>query len=287
VIVKLVKWELFKLSRQRASYVGFVLSLAFVIVMIVGFQMSHWHYLGSFRAIPFDPTQLIKGPFFAHYTLQIGFYAFLPILAATLGGSQIAGEAQLGTLRNLLVRPPSRTALFAAKTIATFLWLQLNLVFLVLLSTLVGRIAFGGGPMLVFIWELRNDGPYVVDSPDCWLLLATVTLGAGLSLFVISSLSLLFSTITDAPVIAHVGTLGGFFISSVVQRLPDQLVADEVRDALPTTHMNFWHQLFRLWSPADNFDAHHFLVDVAWCSGFIVTFLGTALLWFRRKDVTS
>jgi len=37
----------------------------------------------------------------------------------------------------------------------------------------------------------------------------------------------------------------------------------------------------------DAFDAHRFWIDVAWCAGFIIVFLGTALTWFTRKDVTS
>ena len=287
-VLRLVRWELFKLSRQRASYVGFVLSLAFVIVMVVGFQMSHWHYLQRFHRAGFDPLSLLRGPFFAHYSLQIGFFAFLPLMAATLGGSQIAGEAQSGTLRGLLVRPPSRAAVFLAKVIATWLWLQLNVIFLVALSTLVGEIAFGDGPMLVFIWEFRAGGPWVVDSPDWWLLLVVVSFGAGLSLFVISALSLLISTLTDSPVVAHVATLGTYFISSIVEHLPDQLIGAEIREALPTTHMGFWLQLYRFWDPVPgSFDSHRFWTDLIVCGGFTILFLGAGLFWFERKDITS
>ena len=35
--LRLVKWELFKLSRQRASYIGFVLCLVFCAVTLFGF----------------------------------------------------------------------------------------------------------------------------------------------------------------------------------------------------------------------------------------------------------
>lgn len=286
--VRLVKWELFKLARQRSSYVGFLVCLAFVVVMLIGFEFSKWKQLKAYDGLPFDPMELINGPFFAHFTLNIGFFAVLPLIAATIGGSQIAGEAKDGTLRALLVRPPSRTAVFAAKTIATWAWLQLVVWFLVALALLVGVIARGGGPLLVFIWEFKGDWPWLVDSPDYLLVLVTASIGTGLALFVISAFSLLLTTVTDSPVVAHVGSLGAFFISSVIQRLPDQLVADEVKAALPTSHMNFWHELYRLWEPAPTgFDAARFWADVAWCGGFVVVFLGAGLWWFRRKDVTS
>jgi hypothetical protein len=288
MLLRLLRWELFKLSRQRASYVGFALSLAFIIVMLVGFRMSHWHYLHRYRRLGFDPMTLLNGAFFAHYSLQVGCIAFLPLMAATLGGSQIAGEAQAGTLRAVLVRPPSRAALFFAKALATWLWLNLNVFFLVALATLIGEIALGHGPMLVFVWEFRAGGPWVVSFPDWGLLLLTVTAGAGLSLFVISCLSLMLSTFTDTPVVAHVATLGIFFISSIVEHLPEQLIGDEIRAALPTTHMAFWLQLYRIWDPvAGSFDGTRFWTDLAVCAAFSLAFLGIGLARFQRKDITS
>lgn len=287
-LLRLVRWELFKLTRQRASYVGFLVCLAFVIVMLVGFQMSSWRTLSAYQGLPFDPMKMINGPFFAHFTLNIGFFAVLPLIAATVGGSQLAGEAKDGTLRALLVRPPSRAAVFAAKTIATAVWLWLVVAFLAALALAVGTIALGGGDLLVYVWEFRRSWPWIVESPDWALVFLVATLGVTASLFVIAALSLLLTTVTDSPVVAHVGTLGAFFISSVIQRLPDQLVSDRLKAALPTAHMNFWHELYRLWEPAPTgFDPARFWTDVAWCGGFVVAFLGAGLWWFHRKDVTS
>jgi ABC-2 type transport system permease protein len=286
-VIKSVRWELFKLSRQRASYIGFVLSLGFLILMMLGFGTSDFRSLRN-ASVLFDPMSLINGPFFAHFAINIGFFALLPLYAATLGGSQIAGEAKDGSLRALMMRPPSRVTVFAAKAIATFIWLQLNVLFMVTLALLVGRIAFGGGDMMVFVWEFREGGPWVVESPSWIAMIVVASLGAGASLFVISSLSLLLSTLTDSPVVAHVGTLGLFFISSVIQRLPEELISEKVRSALPTIHMNFWHELYRLWHPVDGvFDTSRFATDIAWCAGFIVVFLGIGLWRFTRKDVTS
>lgn len=287
-LLRLVRWELYKLARQRSSYVGFVLCLGFAIVMMVGFGFSKWRYLKSYQGLPFDPMTLINGPFFAHFSLQIGFVSILPLLAATLGGSQIAGEAKDGTLRALLVRPPSRALVYTAKTIATWVWLQLLVCFLVAFSLMVGTVAYGGGDLLVFIWEFRKDGPWLVEGADVWALFLIVSFGAGSALFVIGALALMLTTMTDSPVVAHVGTLGAFFISSVIQRMPEQLMAEEIREALPTTHMSYWLELYRLWDPVSGtFDAGRIAGDVAWCIGFYVLFLGTGLWWFTRKDVTS
>ena len=111
--------------------------------------------------------------------------------------------------------------------------------------------------------------------------------GAGASLMMVAALAMMLSTFTDSPVVAHVGTLGAFFISSVLQRLPEQLIGETVRDALPTRHMNYWHELFRLWQPGGGLDAGRFWSDLAWCTGFTGAFWALGLWWLSRKDVTS
>jgi ABC-2 type transport system permease protein len=287
-LLRLVRWEVFKLARQRSSYAGFVICLLYVVVVMIGFGFAKWRHLNSYKGLLFNPMDYINGPFFAHYALQIGFIAILPLAAATIGGSQIAGEARDGTLRVMLVRPPSRAALFFAKTIATWLWLQLMIFFVVALSLLVGMIAYGDGQLLVFIWEFRASGPWLVDSPDWWLLLLTVSLAAGAALFVLAAMSLMLTTMTESPVIAHVGTLGAYLISSVIHRLPKELVADEVREAVPTAHMSWWQEVYKFWDPATGtVDADKFWVDIAWCGGFTAVFLGVGLWWLSRKDITS
>lgn len=285
--LRLVKWELYKLSRQRASYIGFLLCLAFVIIMLVGFGLSDFRQLKqSARGV--DLSRMINAPFFANFTMEIGFFAVMPLLAATLAGSQLAGEAKDGTLRALLVRPPSRVAVFLSKTCATWIWLQALMFFLVGLALLCGLVAFGRGNLTVFVWEFRKQGVWIVEDPEWWKVLLLGSVASTLSLFVVAALAMFLSAITDTPVVAHVGTLGAFFISSILQRLPEQLVGDELRQMLPTSHMNFWHEIYKIWDPVpDSFDHHRFSVDLGWCVAYVVVFLGAGMWWFRRKDVTS
>ena len=286
--INVLRWELFKLARRRASYVGFWLCLAFVVVVLVGFQLSSFRGLRRFaKNLPIDPLALVNGPFFANFILLIGFFALLPLLAATLAGSQLAGEAREGTLRALLVRPPSRPTIYLAKVAASYLWLQGVTFFLVGLALLVGRVALGGGSLLVFVWEQRAQGPWLASTADWVPMLAVASVGAALSLFVIASLAMMLSALVDTPVVAHVGCLGAFFISSVLQRLPPELLDPDLKDLLPTTHMNFWHELYRLWRPGGGFDAARFWGDVAWCGGFTAVFLAVGLYAFTRRDVTS
>ena len=285
--LRLLRWELFKLYRRPASYLGFVLCLVFCAVVLFGFGWADIKGK-NIGGLKLDRDLFLNGPFYANFVLNIGFFALLPLVAATVAGSQLAGEARDGTLRAVLVRPPSRVWLYLAKAAASLLWLQLMIWFLVVLSLLVGYVAYGGGDLVVYVWEFRKQGFWRVEGGDWPGLLLLASLGVGLSLALVAAMALCLSALTENPVVAHVGTLGAFFISSVLQRLPDEVMGDGFKQVLPTTHMNFWHELYRWYHPdGSTVDHHRLWIDVAWCGGLTAVLLLVGLLVFVRKDVTS
>lgn len=285
--VRLLRWELFKLYRRPSSYIGFVLCLAFCAVTLFGFGWTQ--YKGKeIQGLKLDASQYLNGPFYANFVLNIAFFALLPLVVATVAGSQLAGEAKDGTLRALLVRPPSRTLVYLAKAVASLLWVELVIIFLIALALLVGHVAYGGGDLLVYIWEFKSSGFWRVEASDWPVVFALCALGAGAALAVVASVALLLSALTDNPVVAHVGTLGGFFISTVLQRLPDQVMGSSFKELLPTTHMNFWHEIYRWADPAgDGMNRARVLEDLLWCGGLTVVCFAAGLLIFVRRDVTS
>ena len=64
---------------------------------------------------PFLSAVLTDGTLFPLAALGIVLPLFLPVAVAVVGGDAIAGEAQAGTLRYLLVRPVARGRLLVAK----------------------------------------------------------------------------------------------------------------------------------------------------------------------------
>ena len=283
----LLKWELYKLYRRPSSYIGFILCLVFCAVTLIGFGWTQ--YRGKqVQGLKLDAGQYLNGPFFANFVLNIAFFALLPLVVATVAGNQLSGEAKDGTLRAMLVRPPSRTLVYLAKATASLLWLELVIVFLILLALLIGHVAYGGGDLLIYIWEYKSKGFWRVPAGDWPLVFALAALGAGMSLALVASVALLLSAMTDNPVMAQVGTLGGFFISSVLQRLPDQVMGESFKELLPTTHMNFWHEVYRWADPSgDGVDRHRIVEDVLWCGGLTLVAFAIGLWIFRRRDITS
>jgi ABC-2 type transport system permease protein len=283
-----LRWELSKLARRRSSYVGFALCTVFCVAVIVGFYWSTWRGLRTHgRDLGVDPVSLINGPFYASYVLLIGVFAVLPLLGAAIAGNQLAGEARDGTLRLLLTRPISRMTLYWAKLTATYLWVQLVAVFLLVLGLVLGLAIYGGGPMLVYVWDLRAKGVWIIE-PAIWLwLLPLACVAAVLSLLVVLSIAMMVSAISDAPATAYITSIGVYLISLVLQRLPGDLVPDELRELLPTTHMRFWQQIYVLSHPTDRFDVAQFVTDIAWCLGFSAVFLAVGAIVFRMRDITA
>lgn len=285
--IRLLRWELFKLYRRPSSYVGFVLCLVFCAVTLFGFGWTQ--YKGKqVHGLKLDPSQYLNGPFYANFVLNIAFFALLPLVIATVAGSQLAGEAKDGTLRAMLVRPPSRTLVYLAKSLASLLWLELVIGFLILLALLIGHVAYGGGDLLIYIWEYKAKGFWRVDASDWPAVFALAALGVGISLAMVAGVAMFLSAVTDNPVVAHVGTLGGFFMSAVLQRLPDQVMGDSFKELLPTTHMSFWHEVYRWADPAgDGVDRARIVEDLLWCGSLSVIAFAAGWWFFARRDITS
>ncbi|HTM19319.1 MAG TPA: ABC transporter permease subunit [Kofleriaceae bacterium] len=287
--LRLLRWELYKLTRRRATYIGLVLCLGFCAVTLFGFSMSNFQGLRRNSGGLIDPQRYLNGWFYTYFCISICFFTLLPLLAALVPGSQFAGEAKEGTLRALLLRPPSRPALFGAKTLVSFVWLLALVYVLIGLALMMGTIARGGGKMMIFEWEFRQYGPwFVADGDRIWLLLLT-GLGQAVSLFMIASFALMLSAMTDNPVAATVGTVGGFFISSIVHQLPDEVMSPRFKAFMPTRHMGFWRELPNLFQPydPDRFAAARFWTDLAWVGGYSLVFLVIGLTVFSRRDITS
>lgn len=285
--LRVLRWEIYKLTHRRASYIGFALCALFCAVVMLGFAYSEFKGLKRNSNIT-DVRAYINGFFYANFCLNISFFTLFPLFGSVIPGSMIAGEAKEGTLRTLLVRPPSRAAVFLTKAVASYLWLQVMVLFMVCFSLLFGYLVLGGGDFLVFVWEFRDFGPWFAEGGD-WLWIFLVSgLGAGVSLFMIGAFALMLSAFTDNPVVAHVGTLGVFFISSIVHSLPDQLMSPDFKALMPTKHMTYWHELQQLWHPdLERFNAERFWNDIAWTTGYTAVFLIIGLVAFTRRDIKS
>lgn len=131
---KLIRYELFKVFRQKKLYV-FMLILTAVEIAAV-FQYGQ----GGTGLAAAQPN----GQSFPLLLLNTGTL-FIPIFIAILAADSIAEEYRGGTLKTVLLCPIDRVELLLAKIASLFVTAAALHIFLLLSAYTVGTLAFGWG----------------------------------------------------------------------------------------------------------------------------------------------
>ena len=218
---------------------------------------------------------LTDGTLFPLAALAIVLPLFLPVAVALYAGEAVAGEAQAGTLRYLLVRPVGRTRLIVAKLVNTLAFVLLATAVVAAVAYVVGMLFLGDGtgPVVTGISGSSLSSAELVQRT--LLSIAYVAL----SMLGVAALALLLSTVSDSPLAAALGALA-FLIASTLLLTLD--AAEALRPYLPTRYWLTFVDLFRdpiLWRD---------LVRGVLLQGvYVAVFLGIAWANFTTKDVTS
>lgn len=264
--------EVVKLLFQRRSYViwGGAALVPFLIALAIYLAKPQPH--GGDQGPQFLSGVLHNGMNVAPGALLLLGTFLLPLAAAMVAGYMLAGEAELGTLRIILLRPVRRGALVLTKWLAAMLYLLVGLVLVVVSALLFGGLFFGLHPMVL----LSGTTVSVAHGIGLTVLAALYVLAA---MACIVSLSLLFSALTDSSLTALIGAIVIYIVIGVVTQFS---YFDWLKPWVFPTYFESWFNLFRdpiYWHPIlKGLEAF-----AAW-SGVLV--VATWLL-FRRKDVLS
>lgn len=148
-----------------------------------------------------------NGVFAALVGLNFCLTIFLPITVAVVAGDSLAGEASLGTLRYLLVRPSGRTRLLLVKAGTVGAFCVAAALAVAVGGLVMGTILFPIGRVTTISGTSLSLSAGIVR-----ILLASVVVGA--SLFGMAAIGLFISTLTDVPVGAMAATLGLVVLSA-------------------------------------------------------------------------
>ena len=138
---------------------------------------------------------------------------FLPLAVAVVAGDAVAGEAGLGTLRYLLVRPYGRTRLLVAKGIAVAIFCLLAGLTVAVAGIIAGAVLFPIGPFTTL-----SGTTLPLAEGIARILGASMVVGA--SLFGLAAIGMFISTLTDVPVGAMAATAGIAVLSGVLDAVP-------------------------------------------------------------------
>ena len=270
----MIRVELLKMLRRPRTWVTIALLNALPTLVAVLLAVTDVAPLPG-EGPAFLSAVLTDGTLFPLAALAIVLPLFMPVAVALHAGEAVAGEAQAGTLRYLLVRPVGRTRLLVAKLVST-------LSFVLLATVVVAAVAYGVGVLLLG----DGTGPAVTGISGTSLssaeLVQRTLLSIGyvaLSMLGVAALALLLSTVSDSPLAAALGALA-FLIASTVLLTLD--AAETLRPYLPTRYWLAFVDLFR-----DPIVWRDLVRGVLLQGVYVVVFLGIAWANFSTKDVSS
>jgi ABC-2 type transport system permease protein len=197
---------------------------------------------------------------------------FLSLAVGLFAGDAIAGEAQGGTLRSLLVRPVERPRLIGAKYASALVLLGAMLLAVILAGLIAGGVLFGFDP-------LPTLSGSTLSIPATILRIGGAAVYILFAAFGITAIGLFVSTLTDSGPGAIIATVVLVIASQVLDQIPS---LHAIHPFLPTHGWLGYADLFRF--PVEWGTIRAGLVVSA---VYAVVFLGSALAWFGRKDVTA
>ncbi len=277
----MIRVELAKLFRRPRTYViaGLLCALPFIVAVFL-----------ATTKIPPPPGQggaflsavLSNGALYPAAAMALVLPVFLPVSVAVLAGDSVAGEASVGTLRYLLIRPVGRTRLLVAKLISLIVFVLFAIGAVLVTSYLTGLLLFGA----------TTSSAGVTLPPDVTSLSGVTITPVGLvlrllgtvayivvSMLGVAAIALFLSTVTDSALGAAMGALAVLVTSQVLVALD---AAAAIRPYLPTRYWLAWVDFFRepvLWRDIER-GAGIQLV-------YLLVLLGAAWANFLTKDVAD
>jgi ABC-2 type transport system permease protein len=213
-----------------------------------------------------------NGLFVGVTALIVSVPLFVPVAIGVIAGDTIAGEANLGTLRYLLLAPAGRTRLLVVKYLGAAAFCVVAPLTVVLVGAGIGAVVFDVGPVPL----LSGDTVSVPESIVRALLIAGYV---AVSMLGLSAVGLFVSTLTEIPVGAMAATITLAITSQILDALP------QVDWMHPYLMSHYWLSLGDLLRTPIGWDS--FASNAVLQAGYVAVF--GALAWARltTRDVLS
>ncbi|HOZ52188.1 MAG TPA: ABC transporter permease subunit [Chitinophagaceae bacterium] len=276
----ILKNEMIKTIRRPRSFIGFAV-ISFICLMLQGaFYQDGKEILatvtGQLDNVFSIQGNILNGNLICYIVLQT-LIVQMPLLVAFVTGDLISGETASGSIRFLLTTPASRTKIVLAKWLSGLMYTFLLLLVLGIFALFVSRAIFGVGDLMA----MNSEGLTVIRADDINWRWGSAFLIAFLSLSVVASLGTMLSTIMDNSITPIVTVMATIIIFTIIGMF-DMKSFDLIKPFLFTTHMISWRSLFE-----DPIPLNTILFSCGVLFLHIIIFLGIAIYYFKRKDITT
>lgn len=274
------KNELIKTIRRPRSFIGFGVIIFICSMLQAAFYQDGKEILatvtGQFENIFNVQGNILNGNLICYVLLQT-LIVQMPLLVAFVTGDLMSGETATGSIRFLLTTPASRTKIVIAKWLSGLMYTLLLLIVLGIFALIISRAIFGVGDLMA----MNSEGLTIIRADDINWRWGYSLLIAFLALSVVSSLSTMLSCIMDNSITPIVTVMAIIIIFTIIGMF-DMKSFDLIKPFLFTTHMISWRSLFE-----DPIPVSTIIYSCAILVLHIALFLGIAIYYFKRKDITT
>ena len=268
-VATVYRWELFKLRRQKRTYLGLGASILVPILFVLAIHFRHHNHGNDFAFSSYLDRSGLAVPL---VVLLFGAVWLFPLITALVAGDIFASEDHNGTLKTIFTRSLERWQIFAGKVLAAC-------TYAVLAIFLCGTVAVIAGCLQSGFNSLQSLSGTIVSAPKALELVYVSLLVYLIPIAAIVCIGLLLSTITRNSAAAVVGTLMVSLLIQLVGILPG---LGGLQPYLLSTQFNAWQGLLRTptdWEP---------IVRALWvCALYAVPALTASFLVFMRRDVAG
>ena len=280
MIAALVKIELFKIFKKWRTYIGFIAIGILVPLLHLAMYMEGQKSLDfitrGLRESFVLVGNLLNG-YWISYLILNALTIHIPFLVALVAGDLLAGEATAGTYRVLITRPVSRMQVVISKFIAGFIYTSSLVLWLAFMSLVIGIIIFGTGELLV----MSPDAIIIFEKGDILWRFVLAYGFAALSMSVVCSLAILFSSLVENAIGPIVSTMAVIIIFIILSAFDVQILRD-IRPYLFTNYILQWREFF--YKPLD---IGKIIEAILILGGHILVFFAATSFIFKRKDILS
>jgi ABC-2 type transport system permease protein len=256
--------ELFKLLAQRRTWLGFATAVIGPVVYLL---------LELAQGPPDGPLANNLGHTGVSFALVVVklIAVFGPaVIAALVAGDIVASERADGTLKTVLTRSITRSALLLGKLFALFTYLAMALAAFFIVSTVAGVLAWGFHPLV-------NISGHRISALHALALDVPAVAIYALPVLATASFGVFLSVITGQSVPAVGGTL---IYAMSLQGIAAISAISAAHPYLLTNQFTAWHDLFQTPSGGD------LIMRSVWVSAaFALPPIAAALVIFNRRDV--
>lgn len=276
----LTRLELTKIFKKPRTYISF--GAIAVIILLIQLAMyadgeSYLEFMLGNISTAFDIEGKKLNGYFIFYLILHTLLVHVPLLICLVAGDVVAGEANMGTLRLLVTKPVSRTALLLSKFWASCIYTLLLLLFMAAVGLLGSVALFGVSDLMV----QKSDMFIVLAKSDVlWRYVAACGFAA-LSMITVAALAFLFSVFAENSIGPIISAMSVVIVFTILTTM-DIPIFYALKPFLFTNHMLNWKGFF------DNpVDFPEVLKSASVLIFHIILFVSLAIYFFRKKDILS